>query len=161
LEAVDIVSIVESSLGLYSNKLKNKSVTVEKKFEPCPAFAGSAGELKQVVANLISNAIDAVGSHGRLKLAVSSFSRLDQEWVEFRIEDDGPGIATEHMSKIFEPFFTTKTDVGTGLGLWVARQIVERHGGTLEAYSGQTDGLSGATFIVRLSVSRLDAQISA
>ena len=132
-ETVDMAQLVESALKLYSNKLETKQITVEKSYSECPLLLGSPGELKQVIANLISNAADAVGARGRIRLWVLSGSSSATEAVVFRIEDDGPGIAAENLTRIFEPFFTTKEDVGTGLGLWVAKEIVERHGGTIEA----------------------------
>ncbi len=140
-EPVDMTQLVESALKLYSNKLGTKQITVEKSYEECRALMGSPGELKQVIANLISNAADAIGTRGKVRLGISSSSSSSNEAVLFRIEDDGPGIAAENLSRIFEPFFTTKEDVGTGLGLWVAKEIVERHGGTIEAASGTAEGL--------------------
>jgi signal transduction histidine kinase len=65
------------------------------------------------------------------------------------IEDNGPGIAAQDLDRIFEPFFTTKKDVGTGLGLWVTREIVERHGGTIQV-NARDDGSSGAVFNILL-----------
>ena len=70
--------------------------------------------------------------------------------VEVSVQDDGPGINPEHHDMIFEPFFTTKKDVGTGLGLWVSKEIVDRHGGRIQALSLNGDGLSGALFNVHL-----------
>jgi signal transduction histidine kinase len=71
------------------------------------------------------------------------------------IEDDGPGIAPEHIDRIFEPFFTTKKDVGTGLGLWVSKEIVDRHGGSIQVLSSQVrqksqNGSAGAAFSILL-----------
>jgi signal transduction histidine kinase len=63
------------------------------------------------------------------------------------IEDDGPGVADENKERIFEPFFTTKRDVGTGLGLWVSREILERHGGSIEL-AERENGSRGAAFTV-------------
>ena len=124
------------------------------------SFLGSAGELKQVIANLISNAADAVDARGRVRLGVSSRPFSNQEEIVFRIEDDGTGIAAENLDRIFEPFFTTKEDVGTGLGLWVAKEIVERHGGTIEASTGTADALPGAVFTVTLPAARSDADLA-
>jgi signal transduction histidine kinase len=67
------------------------------------------------------------------------------------IEDDGPGIPAEHLERIFEPFFTTKKDIGTGLGLWVSKEIVERHGGSIRVTpQNGRDGLGGASFVIEL-----------
>jgi PAS domain S-box-containing protein len=151
-EPVNLAKIIESSLTLYSNKLANKNVSVTKDIARDAAFLGSSGEMKQMISNLISNAIDAISVNGRLQIIVST----DGNNIELRIEDDGPGIHPGNLSKIFEPFFTTKKDVGTGLGLWVARQIAERHGGTIEARSGAPGSLPGASFLIRLPVSQTE-----
>ena len=70
--------------------------------------------------------------------------------IRFKVEDDGPGIAPENLERIFEPFFTTKKDVGTGLGLWVCKEIAERHGGSIQAQSVTANGSRGAVFTVLL-----------
>ena len=74
--------------------------------------------------------------------------------VRLNIEDDGPGIAPENLKRIFDPFFTTKKDVGTGLGLWVCKEIAERHGGSVQVRSknenGNENGARGAIFTVLL-----------
>lgn len=158
-ETVDMAQLVESALKLYSNKLNTRQITVEKNYGECPLLLGSPGELKQVIANLISNATDAVGARGRIRLGVLSGSSSATEAVIFRIEDDGPGIAAENLTRIFEPFFTTKEDVGTGLGLWVAKEIVERHGGAIEAISGTAVDLPGAVFTVTLPTAGSDKSL--
>jgi signal transduction histidine kinase len=66
------------------------------------------------------------------------------------VEDDGPGVTAENAKRIFEPFFTTKKDVGTGLGLWVVKEIVERHGGIVEVNSQSGNGSRGAVFTILL-----------
>jgi PAS domain S-box-containing protein len=157
-EDVDLIAIVESSLSLYSNKLAAKNVMIEKDFGECPRFLGSAGELKQVVANLISNAADAVGTGGRVKIRLRSGTDSEND-IEFTVCDDGPGIPQEHAGRIFEPFFTTKENVGTGLGLWVAKEIVERHGGTICADIRRECDLSGAVLTVRFPVKEDSAAI--
>ncbi len=159
-EPVEMVQLVDSALKLYSNKFETKQITVERNYAECPMFLGSPGELKQVVANLISNAADAVGAHGRVRLSVSSGSFSGIEAAVFQIEDDGPGITPENLSRIFEPFFTTKEDVGTGLGLWVAKEIVERHGGTIDANSGTSAHLPGAIFSVTLPTARGESLVA-
>jgi PAS domain S-box-containing protein len=159
-ETVDLAEIVESALRLYFNKLETKQIAIEKNYERCPSLFGSPGELKQVIANLISNAADAVGARGTVRLAVLPGSSSATKEVVFLIEDTGPGIAAENLSRIFEPFFTTKEDVGTGLGLWVAKEIVERHGGTIEAASGATTDLPGAAFTVTLPVAHTNESLN-
>ncbi len=153
---VDLSALVESVLRLYSNKLASKKILLQSEFQPCPPLQGWPGELQQVIANLISNAADAVSVNGRLKISVACIDRSNGSFnkaVRFQVEDDGPGISPEHLDRIFEPFFTTKKDVGTGLGLWVSKEIVERHGGVIQVESHQDNGSHGTVFNVLLPCS--------
>jgi PAS domain S-box-containing protein len=152
-DKIDVPVIVESVLRLYANKFKTKNIRVEHEFEPCPPLQGWPGELQQVVANIISNAADAVGVGGALKVNVACVDTSEGKTVQVRVEDNGPGIAPEHLERIFEPFFTTKKDVGTGLGLWVSKTIVERHGGIIEVASDRDNGSHGTVFRVLLPCS--------
>jgi signal transduction histidine kinase len=112
---------------------------------------GVAGELRQAISNLVANAIDAVESGGGIAVSVHPLASDKNGFVEVIVADEGPGIAAEHIGHLFEPFFTTKKDVGTGLGLWAAKNIVERHGGTISVSSGRNgDAVHGATFTIRL-----------
>jgi signal transduction histidine kinase len=111
------------------------------------------GELRQLLANLISNAIDAVAPGGGFRLETSCVKTEAGSAIRISVEDDGPGIDPRHAEHIFEPFFTTKRDVGTGLGLWVSKQIVERHGGTIRAEARGKD-LKGARFTVVLPLKK-------
>jgi signal transduction histidine kinase len=150
-EPVDIPALIDSVLRLYSNKLDSKGVYVERDFGNCPAMVAVAGELKQVVSNLLSNAIDAVSLGGKIRIGLAQSEGNGKGGVQLVIEDDGPGIPAENIDRIFEPFFTTKKDIGTGLGLWVTREIVERHGGSIRfsAVDGKA-GSGGAAFVIDL-----------
>ena len=150
-EAIDIPALIESVLRLYSNKLDAKNIRVERDFIGCPEMVGIAGELKQVVSNLVSNAIDAVAANGSIRISLMPQENGNDHTVQLVIEDDGPGILPENFERIFEPFFTTKKDVGTGLGLWVSREIIERHGGTINLNSKDGHGtMRGAAFVIKL-----------
>src|SRR5581483_4402898 len=127
-EPVQVRSVIESVLRLYDNKMKSKGITVELDQTECPPILGLQGELKQLIANLISNAADAVGQRGRIRISVKPSARAKCKGVEVRVADSGPGVAAENRVRIFEPFFTTKKDVGRGLGLWLSKEITERHG---------------------------------
>ncbi len=148
--SVHIPTLVESVLTLYSNKLQVKQIKVQRALEVCPPITGLAGEIQQLVSNIISNAIDAVPVGGMLKIDASPVKLSSGESIQLKIEDDGPGIAPENLKRIFEPFFTTKKDVGTGLGLWVCKEIAERHGGTVLVESKNANGENGAIFTVLL-----------
>jgi PAS domain S-box-containing protein len=148
--SVHIPTLVESVLTLYSNKLQVKQIKVQLAIEACPSIIGLAGEIQQLVSNIISNAIDAVPVSGTLKINASPVKLAGGESIRLTIEDDGPGIPPENLKRIFEPFFTTKKDVGTGLGLWVCKEIAERHGGTVQVESKNAYGANGAIFTVLL-----------
>jgi PAS domain S-box-containing protein len=149
-DLVDLPALIDSVLRLYSNKLKTKNITVERDFGECPSIQGLEGELKQAMSNLISNAADAVSDNGTIRVVLSSVEIADNRVIQVSIEDDGPGISAEHIDRIFEPFFTTKKDVGTGLGLWVTREIVDRHGGSIVVHSRKDHGLRGTVFNLHL-----------
>jgi PAS domain S-box-containing protein len=148
--SVHIPTLVESVLTLYSNKLQVKQIQVQLALEACPPITGLAGEIQQLVSNIISNAIDAVPISGTLKIDASPIKLAGGESIRLTIEDDGPGITPENLKRIFEPFFTTKKDVGTGLGLWVCKEIAERHGGSVQVESKNANGAKGAIFTVLL-----------
>jgi signal transduction histidine kinase len=103
-----------------------------------------------MIANLIANAIDALPEGGNLTISAFPAARNGSHGLEVRIEDDGIGIPAENLNRIFEPFFTTKADVGTGLGLWVTKQIAERHGGTVEVVSRLAGPKKGTVFSIYL-----------
>ena len=148
--SVHLPTLIESVLTLYSNKLQIKQIQIQLALEDCPTITGLAGEIQQLVSNIISNAIDAVPVKGTLKIDASPVKLADSDLVRLDIEDDGPGIAPENLKRIFDPFFTTKKDVGTGLGLWVCKEIAERHGGSIQVQSKNENGSRGAIFTVLL-----------
>ena len=114
--------------------------------EPCVVL-GNASELREVLINLVHNAVDALGAGGHIDLS----ALVDDEGrCRVRVKDDGPGIPDDVKARIFEPYFTTKGDHGTGLGLAVSLSIVNRHGGEI-ALSSTTSGADrGTTFDVVL-----------
>ena len=151
---LEVAPLIDSVLSIYSNKLKAKEVRAEIIADGCPPIVTVSGELKQIVANLVSNAIDAVNPGGRIVITSRCAHLPTGQALEISVEDDGPGVAPADVERVFEPFFTTKKDVGTGLGLWVAREIAERLGGTLKLRpAATTNGHCGAAFILQLPCS--------
>jgi len=144
---VKLDAVVESVLRIYSNKMASRNITIHRRFTECPPVSGIENEIKQVVSNLVSNAADASTTGGVVIITLACIEKPGKVTVQLKVEDDGPGVADEHRDRIFEPFFTTKQDVGTGLGLWVTREIVERHGGTIQLLKRE-DGAQGAAFSV-------------
>lgn len=149
-EPVHVRAVVESVIRLYENKMRSKGISVEIDPAECPPVQGLQGELKQLIANLVSNAADAVGQGGRIRISIVPAARGEQKGVEISVADNGPGVAAENRTHIFEPFFTTKQDVGTGLGLWVSKEIAERHGGSVQLSANHERSLGGAVFTVFL-----------
>ena len=148
-ETVPINSLIERAIHWVRTGMK---LEFEVNFDPCPGCTvkGNAGQLLQVLMNLIQNAFDAAfrpdGPVPRLLISVTQ----TESTLEISLHDNGPGIPPEVMSRIFEPFFTTKpVGKGTGLGLSISYGIVERHGGALTALNHPQ---GGAVFILQLPV---------
>ncbi len=133
---VDLREVTDDVLKFFNPRLMVRGVIVEKRYGEVEKINGFAGELRQIVSNLLSNSMDAIDTRGRIWLRIHPTSRRDgRQGVRFVIADSGSGIRPEAMKTIFEPFFTTKEVIGTGLGLWVTRQIAEKHGATIRVRS--------------------------
>lgn len=146
-----VTQILDELLFLYETKFESRGIKLLRQYRGKTEIMALPGELRQVFSNLISNAIDAMPSGGLLKVRVSEsrdWQNLDEHGVRITIADTGSGIQSRHLKRIFEPFFTTKDDVGTGLGLWITRTIVEKHGGALQVRSRTETGGSGTIFSV-------------
>jgi signal transduction histidine kinase len=135
----DVREGLDNTLTIFGHRLKEKNVRLTREYpDNLPTIPGNAGELNQVWTNLIDNALDAVTDGGELTIEIEQ----DDWGVAVKIIDDGGGIPDDVRHRIFDPFFTTK-DVGegTGLGLDIARRIVNTHGGQIEARtkSGKTE----------------------
>jgi len=129
---VRVRSIVDHAVTILRERININDVRVTLRIpDEASAFACS-GELQQVILNLLKNAIDAVGTGGGIEVQASI---NDSGLLELLVIDSGPGVAPEAVARIFEPFFTTKTNSGTGLGLWVAQQLVRKNGGNIQFIS--------------------------
>jgi PAS domain S-box-containing protein len=144
--ATDLASIVTDVLDLYRRRIGDRKIQLRTDIASgiTPVVVG--GEIKQVVANLVANAIDSIEPPGIISVEV----RAAEDEAEILISDTGSGINEEKCARLFEPFFTTKKDVGTGLGLWVSKGIVEKHGGCISFESSTTAADHGTKFKVRL-----------
>lgn len=157
---IELEALIGSVFRLYSNKFLTKRITIERHFSKCPPIRGVQNEIKQVFSNLISNAADAVAIGGTIIVTLHCVEEASRTTVHLIIEDNGPGVADENKERIFEPFFTTKQDVGTGLGLWVSREIVQRHGGSIEV-TKRKNGDRGAAFFVTFEASTEKSEAAA
>ena len=120
------------------------------RFNDLQRIVVSQGEMLQVFSNIITNAIDAMLYGGSLKISTRKLMGSTEDGIQTVIRDSGTGIEQEHLEKIFQPFFTTKGNLGTGIGLWFARQLVERRGGQISVASSTERGKSGTTITVFL-----------
>jgi PAS domain S-box-containing protein len=145
-QLVDLIALTEDSLQVFSEKLRHAGVAVTKKLTPGTCMIGFADEVRQVIDNLLLNAVEASVNGGRLMVCVRpsrDWKKLTRLGARLTIADTGSGIPEEVIAKIFEPFFTTKPEKGTGLGLWVVRGIVAKHGGGIKIRSRRQGFQSG------------------
>ncbi len=150
--AVDPKKIVTEVLDLYRSRLTNRGIRVVQESNSRDSVVVSVGELRQVIANLIANSIDACPQKdGLIRIRVLTID----ERVQISVADNGAGIRKEDQDKVFEAFFTTKKDFGTGLGLWVSRELVEKNGGKIALVSNGQG--AGATFVVAFPAHRVVA----
>lgn len=141
--AVNLVEVIERAIH-WVQKGQSHPPQVHWKTRPPCMVMGSAGQLQQVMMNLLQNAFDAVSGQGGDQHAPSvwvSLAHEQQGQVSVSVRDNGPGIAPEHLLRLFDPFFTTKpVGKGTGLGLSISYGIVEQHGGQLSAKNAEEGG---------------------
>lgn len=157
-ETVLLGEVIESVLSLHAARLQAANIRIEREIDPAAATFGFSGELRQVFANLIGNAADAMSHGGRLRIRVAQHVLAGNAGVAIAVGDTGSGMSRQTQSHIFEPFYTTKEATGTGLGLWVSEEIVAKHGGTIRVRSRQ-GSVSGTVFRVYLPVNGLEHPI--
>ncbi len=151
-QAVTAADLLSTVMSIYEGRLRNARVAVEKKFRTSDPVVCFQGDVRQVLNNLVSNALEAMPFGGRLLIR----SRTGHNWktgergLILTIADTGGGIPAEVQKHIFDAFFTTKGTAGNGLGLWVCQEIVERHHGSLRVRSCQREGRNGTTFTLFL-----------
>ncbi len=150
---VQVPEIIDSALLLYQARLNSAEIVVERDFRQCSPIVARAGELRQLILNLIGNALDAIGHGGVLKIRVTNTREHrngSRPGIRLTIADTGAGIQPEIRRTLFEPFVSTKGNTGTGLGLWVSSEIVLRHGGNIQVKSRALAPTTGTAFSVFL-----------
>lgn len=127
--------LMEEVVDLYSRRISGKHLDLVREYTSVAGLNALPGEIRQVLSNLVTNAIEASGTGGKLRLRVRSSHRMQGEvrvpGLRISVADTGSGIPQEVRKRLGELFFTTKGQSGTGLGLWVTRSIVQRYGGTM------------------------------
>jgi PAS domain S-box-containing protein len=135
-----VADLIGDALMVYERRLRNKDLQVEISVLPSLQVYGRDGEVRQVLLNLTANAIDACTSGGRIWIRAQRnrmWTNGMEEGVRFTLADNGSGMSPDTQRRVFAPFFTTKADVGTGIGLWVTKCLVEQRGGTIHFRSRQ------------------------
>ena len=148
---VDVSTIVDDVLSIFRHRLDTKSITVERHYEPDVCVKIAPHELRQIVTNLIANAADAV-SPKAARIAVH-ICREDPVAV-LLVDDNGTGITEANLHRIFDPFFSTKQEVGTGIGLWVSRELAEKYGGSISAQTRDLPPGAATRFRVELPLAQ-------
>jgi signal transduction histidine kinase len=138
----DLCALVQSLVDFVRPDLRHKGVVIRATVGTLPDVPFDANLMRQALINLIRNAAEAIQEGGEVDLVVD----LEEEWARIHVQDNGSGISGDHIEQIFEPFFSTRAE-GTGLGLALAREIVEEHGGRVDV---STEVGVGTTFVVRL-----------
>jgi len=137
LEKTDVLSIVEETLQLLRLQIEKQRIVVEKEFQALPMIQIDREQMKQVMLNLLLNAIQAMPEGGQLTL--KGQNSKDGQWIHLSIEDSGMGISPEDIDKLFDPFFSTK-EGGIGLGLSITHRIIDQHHGKIEVENAPEKG---------------------
>ena len=134
---VDLNEQLDHVLNIVKNAHEGKTLDIKTHYQSLPLLKGSSEELSQALTNIITNAVQALSAKGQLEISTVA----EGENIYLTIRDNGPGISRSHLSKIFDPFFTTKRQgEGSGLGLTIARRIIQKHGGQIEIESEEGVG---------------------
>jgi PAS domain S-box-containing protein len=151
---VALAAIVDEVFALQRKNMALKGIEVARRFESPGEVVGYPGPLRQVLVNLISNAIDAIpaGQNGRITVHIANLHHpaTGVEGVRIALSDNGGGIKPENLKRLFQPFFSTKHEEGTGLGLWVSYGIVTQHGGSIRVRSRVDGPARGTVFSIFL-----------
>ena len=149
---IDLVDLAECALRIHQQTIESKQIHLVRDL-PKKLLAGVyRDQMQQVISSLIVNAIESLHPDGTLSIRL----RKRRDGLHLMIVDNGHGIAAEHQSRVFEPFYSTKGKKGAGIGLALARQIVEDHHGKLSMRSSVRPGRSGTAFKVYLAAAEAD-----
>lgn len=144
---VDIAALVHEVSELYGPKLKQRELRLKVEHEGDNTTIAVAGEIRQVVSNLLTNAIDASSPKHKVRIRTSFVTLRACSYIRLTVADAGSGIRKADVAQLFKPFFTTKETVGTGLGLWVSSEIIKKHGGRIRVRSTEGRGTVFSVFL--------------
>jgi PAS domain S-box-containing protein len=157
---VHLRDLMGNVLSVYKSKMLTHSIVVDAKYNDLRKISVHSGEIVQVFSNVISNAVDAMPLGGKLSIATTQTKTTERDGLQIIVNDAGHGIRREDLGKVFEPFFTTKGNLGTGIGLWVARQLVERHGGQISISSSTGPEDHGTNVTIYLPFTASESKIT-
>lgn len=125
--------IIDDVLAIYERKFKYKRLNIDRRVDPGLTISGFEGEMKQMLSNLITNAVDACRDGGKIIIAARATQQLpsNRRGICITVADNGAGISNQDKLNLFTPFFTTKKNLGTGLGLWITKELLEKRGGRI------------------------------
>jgi signal transduction histidine kinase/CheY-like chemotaxis protein len=140
--------LFESVLFFYETEINMRKITLERRYRAAPQVLCHPGEFRQVITNLIGNALDALSRHGRLVVGVRpSTGAAGRLGVAITAADNGCGMDREMLDRLFQPFATTKGEAGTGLGLWVSKGILDKHRAKIVVRSRRNTGTVFRLFV--------------
>jgi PAS domain S-box-containing protein len=145
-------TIADEALALHHHRCVASGIDVSREYETAPQIYCHPGELRQVIVNLIGNALDAMSSGGRLRLKIRKATDwlTGRQGLRFTVADTGSGMNAETRQRLFEPFYTTKKVTGTGLGLWVCVDIAAKYEGRISMRSDDKPRRNGSVFMLFL-----------
>lgn len=144
--ATSMADLTRGILLLLDRRIQDHSITIDQSYQGDCNIEGFPAELRQVLTNVLVNAMEAAGQHGRVRvhLEAQPAQELRSSGVLIQVTDSGKGLASNASQRIFQPFFTTKGESGTGLGLWVSLGIIQKHGGTIRIFNSTDPNVPGA-----------------
>jgi PAS domain S-box-containing protein len=145
-QLTNLSELVQGLIELYRKRYQDKQIKLTADLDYSVSASVVPGGIRQVVANLLSNALDACSPGDEVTVIVRTRGKV----AVIEVVDTGHGIAPQIRQRLFEPFFTTKTEVGTGLGLWVSKGIIEKHEGRLDVHSSTDPDDHGTVFTISL-----------
>ncbi|HVJ05121.1 MAG TPA: PAS domain-containing sensor histidine kinase [Candidatus Saccharimonadales bacterium] len=146
--SLDLCELMDSAVALYQSQFRARGIEIERICKEPVHIVGIANDLRQVFANLVSNASDILTGGGKIRIRITSQGNS----VRIDVVDSGPGIDPAYNDRLFEPFFTTKGERGTGLGLWVTAGIVQKYGGAIRLRTRFGGRFHGTKFIILLPI---------
>lgn len=155
--------VVGEVLSFYVPEAQAKNVQLEAQVRTQQQIYGVPGELRQVLSNLIANSLDEMSKGGVIRLVVREVTDLKDSTktgVRITVADTGSGIPPHILIHVFEPFFTTKLDTGTGLGLWVSKELIEKQCGRLRVRSSSTGRQKGTAFSIYLPLDGAGSELN-